>query len=197
MIQFYLKVEGLSSLEQTLNPDIINKAITRALNRAAKSAVVIGSRKIREIYNIKAVDIKKAVKIRKATLRNTEAELQITGEPIPFKYFGAKQTRKGVTVRIKKTEPRKLIRSAFIGGYLPIKQKKGKYKPIKRVSWGGGHVYKRQGKKWLPISKLVATHITIPDLFRSPKIWPNIQRKIHETFQKEFWRNYEYYLSKK
>lgn len=196
-MELNLQIKGLSDTEQLLNYKYINKAVTRSLNRAANSAVTVGSKKIRTIYNIKAGDIKKAVNIKKATVGNTQAVLNITGGQIPFKYFGAKQTQKGVTLKIKKTEPRKLIKSAFIGGYIPIKKKKGKYVPVKISSWGGGHVYQRKTKKWLPISKLVATNITIPDLFRSPKIWPHIQNKIQETFEKEFWRNYEYYLSKR
>ena len=196
-MEINLKIDGLSKIETMLNADVINKAVSRALNRAANSAITYGSKKIRSIYNIKAGDIKRSTKIRRATKNNTEAIIHISGGPIPFKYFGAKQTKKGVTLRIKKTEPRKLIKSAFIGGYLPIKQKGGKYIPVKLKSWGGGHVYQRKTKRWLPISKLVTQNVTFPQLFQSPEIWPDIKQKIEEVFQKEFWHNYEYYLTKK
>lgn len=55
---------------------------------------------------------------------------------IPLKKFGARQTKKGVSYRISKTEGRKKIASAFI------------------VTKLGGHVFKRVGKQRLPIQKL-------------------------------------------
>jgi hypothetical protein len=96
-------------------PESVLRAATRgALNRAIRRAFTESSRKVREVYNVKAKDVKKYTKIRRATGANPSAELRIKGQRLPVMVFGARQTAKGVSVRIKKKGGRKLIRSAFI-----------------------------------------------------------------------------------
>jgi hypothetical protein len=196
-----LEIRGLSEAEQLLNAQYIVQAISRALNRAAKAAFTLGSKEIRKEYNIKAADIKKAAQIKPATFGSLQAVISISGGPIPFKYFGARQTKQGVTVKIKKSGKRTLIKGAFIGGYIPIRQKtkRGRvsFKMVNVSDWGGGHVFIRKGKSRLPIVKMATTQVTIPKLFQSRRIWPVIERKISETFKKEFWHNYYFYLSRR
>jgi hypothetical protein len=66
------------------------------------------------VYNIKAKDIKKYTKIRRATGANPSAELTIKGQRLPVYAFGPRKTAKGITVKIKKKGGRKLIPSSFV-----------------------------------------------------------------------------------
>jgi len=208
-MEINLKIEGLSHIERVLASEKINKAVSRSLNRVAKFVFTEGSRKIRQHYNIKARDIKKAlivdkrevgkVSIKKASMHNPKAVIEIYGNPIPFKYFGARQTKKGVTVKIKKGGRRTLIPHAFLGGNIAIRVKKGRrgkwsYKIVHLSEWGGGHVFIRKGKKRLPIVKLATSTVILPLLFE--KYWPDIAKQVPERFKREFWNSYRWLLSK-
>ena len=192
-----IDIKGLSDIEKIVNANAITKAIARSLNRAATSAFNAGSKKIRERYNIKAKDIKKASKVKKATAGSDRVIITITGGAIPMKYFSPKQTKKGVSVKILKRGKRSLLKHAFIAGYVPIKTKTGKYKILKKSSWGGGHVFIRKTKKRLPIAVMKATAITIPKLFSRDDVADVVKKTATETFLKEFWRNYDYYRKSK
>lgn len=199
MMNIDLKIIGLSSIEVLANETVIRKAIATALNRTATSAFTAGSKKIRERYNIKAKDIRASSYLAKATSGNTEATLSITGGPIPFKYFGAKQVAKGVTVRILKGRRRSLIKHAFIGGYTRERTNakgKGKYKMRKVSDFGGGNVFMRKGKARLPLIRMAATSITVPKLFERKDIYDVFVLSANKTFEKEFWSNYKFFLSR-
>lgn len=220
-MEINLKVEGLSHIERVLASKEINKAVSRSLNRTARFVFTEGSRKIRQHYNIKAGDIKKAlvvdkrevgkVSIKKASMHNPKAVIEIYGSPIPFKYFGARQTKKGVTVKIKKGGRRTLILHAFLGGNIAIRVKRGRrgkwsYKIVHLSKWGGGHVFIRKGPKRImtkgrnkgklkqPLVKLATSAVTLPLLFE--KYWPDIAKQVPERFKREFWSSYRWLLSK-
>jgi len=192
-MELQVKIKGISELEQKLNPFLVQKASARALNRAGRAGFTEGSKLIRQKYNLKAKDIKKATKVTRARIDNLKVILDITGGPIPFKYFRARQTKKGVTVKIRKGGARTLIRGAFIGGYIPIKRKTKRGISVrmeKRTEWGGGHVFIRKGKRRTPIVKLATGTVIIPVLFR--KYLPQIEKRVNEVFNREFWHSYNY-----
>ena len=191
------EIKGISEAEAIVNKKELTQSISRALNRAAKAGFTAGSMKIREEYNIKAKDIRKASRIKGATYGDLQAKITITGGPIPLKYFGARQTQKGVTVRIKKDEGRILIKHAFISGYAPVKVGKNRYRMKKVKDWGGGHVYIRKIPELRTPFRMAAESVTIPKLFESKKVWEVVEQRINESFRKEFKQNYEFYLSKK
>lgn len=189
-------IKGIGIVEAMFNGKEITQAVTRSLNRAANAGKVAGTRKIREEYNIKAKDIKKTIKVKKARYGTLEAEIAIESKPIPLKYFGARQTSKGVTIKIKKKEPRKLIKHAFISGYAPVKIGKNRYRMKKVKDWGGGHVYIRKPGQGRKLFKMSTEHINIPDLFSYKPINDVVMSRISGVFEKEFWHNYEFYLSR-
>ena len=192
MFEIEMDFREFRKLKRNLDGKTLNKAVVRTLNRVARTGFTAGSKRIREEYNIKAKDIKKASKLRRATYNDQKAILTVSGGPIPFKYFGAKQTKKGVTVKIKRQGPRILIEHAFIGGYIPKREGKT-YRMVKVSNWGGGHVYIRKGKARLPIVKLAATSVTIPKLFASDKVIAAIESRVGEIAGEEFVRNLKFY----
>ena len=121
----------------------LNKALLtaarRTVNKLIRKAKTVGVRSSRELYNIKAKDLNRSIKLSRARGSRLEATIQVRGGRIKVYYFGAKQTRKGVTVRIRRDRGRKLIRSAFIqtmptGSIGVFRRKKGARLPIETVT---------------------------------------------------------------
>ena len=81
---------------------VVRNATRNTLNRVSRKAFTAASRKVRETYNIKARDLKKYSKIRRASNQVMRAEINIFGARLPVYAFGAKKNPKGVTVKIKK-----------------------------------------------------------------------------------------------
>jgi hypothetical protein len=114
-------VSGLSVLATTReitagavpSPKDEIRGIVRALNRTAAQARTGGGRMLRASgYNIKASAIKRSFTIERATPSRLAVTLRATGRPITLINYGAQQTKKGVTVRVK--NGRKTRRHAFI-----------------------------------------------------------------------------------
>lgn len=117
----------------------VPKVLAAAVNDTAKQQKTKISTRIRERVNIKKKDIDPHINFRRATPSNPECVLRLSKTSrIGLKYFGAKQTKQGVTYSIAKGGGRKLAKGVF-GPKIP------------RL---GGQVYKRVGKKRLPIRKL-------------------------------------------
>ncbi len=88
---------------------------SRAINDTLKALRASAVRKIRERLNIKAKDIRDRIFLTRATRNKLEGRFTVTGERrLPVFLFGAKQTKKGVTYKIKKGESRKLVPGAWV-----------------------------------------------------------------------------------
>ena len=91
------------------------KVFSRAINKTATAArrkivdAVAGELAVR-----KGELKKRNVKLRKASYTRWAAAIQITGKRIPLARFQAKQTRRGVSYRIRRTGGRKTIPHAFL-----------------------------------------------------------------------------------
>lgn len=102
-MEIKFKLSGLEQIEAILSPDVYKKTIVRTINRAAEKGFNAGSKKIREKYNFKANDIKKEAKILRASWSKEYAVIDVYSDSrTSFKRFAAKQTRKGVTFKIRK-----------------------------------------------------------------------------------------------
>jgi hypothetical protein len=132
-------------------PSDIQKAFEKAVLRTVNKLIVKGrkaaTQQVRQVYAVKAGDLKDHTKIYRANRSRPEAKLVIRGRKMPIILFGAKQKAKGTTVRIKKAGGRKLIQSAFIAT-----MKSGKIQ-----------VWLRKGKSRLPIRQLFT--VSPPKMF--------------------------------
>lgn len=113
------------------------RASATAANRAARSTVAEFSRETRKEVPVKAGRLKKMARISKAGSGRQAAKIIVTGAHVPLADMGARQNRKGVTVRTTRTSGRKLIKRAF----------------IERMPSGHRGVYQRTGKARLPIQE--------------------------------------------
>jgi hypothetical protein len=99
--------------------------------------------------------------------------MRVKGSRISLVKYGARQVRKGITVKVKKSGGRKLVRHAFI------------------VTMPSGHVgvFTRDGRKRLPVS--VHYGPGIPQLFYRKQTM-SVMRRVHrQEMIKTFLRRYE------
>lgn len=90
------------------------KATRSAMNKVIKKASVAASRKVREVYNIKASQLNKYIKIYKYNSRTGQAAFVVKGRPVRLIHFSARQNKKGVSVKVRKDRGRRLLKSHFI-----------------------------------------------------------------------------------
>lgn len=84
--------------------------VVRALNRSITAMRDEMSVTIRETYAVRARDVKATMQVRKASRSYPIASLKARGRmSIPLGLWSARQTKKGVTVGIRKGEKRKRV----------------------------------------------------------------------------------------
>jgi len=108
----------------------IERETARALNRAATSTRAFYSKEVRKQVNVKAAVLKRGVKIRRANAKNQVAALDVSGQHVPLIAMGARQTKRGVTVKRYKAGRRILLKGAFITtmpktGHVGVFRRKG------------------------------------------------------------------------
>lgn len=127
---------ALRDLEK-LEGSVKHRVLGRALNRTITGVRTDVSSGIRKRLNVKASDVRKVISVRRARAAELSAEIVIAGKGAPLAVFGARQTKKGVTIKVLRGGARKTIRGAFI------------------ATMKSGHkgVFVRRGKRQLPIDE--------------------------------------------
>jgi len=146
------RVEGIEEAQDLLKG--LGKAqpfvLSRALNRTLRNFRTFTARGIGKEVNLKAAKIKEDISENKANPTNLSASLTLKGKPVGFRHFGAKQTKKGVSVRIRKKKPREATKGAF-------RLKNTKRLPKGRMT--AGTFWKRVGKPRTPLAFLAGPRI--------------------------------------
>lgn len=115
MIKIDLKMDiaKVKAMLAETRREITDKAVPRALNKLAEQAKTLSSKEIRSAgYTIKAKTVKEQIVIVKATASTMTAIVKVRGKPVPLMEFNARQTKAGVSVKVKGA--RKVIKGAFI-----------------------------------------------------------------------------------
>lgn len=95
---------------------LLQKAGVRALNKTATSVRKNSGVEVRKVLNLKAATVKQQLGIKKANAANPVASITSTYKAVPVISFnGVRQTKKGVSVKLRKDKPRLLFKGAFIG----------------------------------------------------------------------------------
>jgi hypothetical protein len=89
-------------------------ALSRAINRTVTTVQTEASKQVRKEYNLKAARVKKNFSLGKSTKNNLSAHWRSKGEPVGLLNFGARQNKKGTSVKVLKSSSRKTVRHAFI-----------------------------------------------------------------------------------
>ena len=157
----------------------IDKALTNAgrsaLNKIIRKAKTATSRRVREVYNIKAKDLNQYIKVFRATNSNLEATLMITGKRIPLHLFGMRKSSRGVSVLVKKTSGRKIVAHAFTNEKL------------------GEGIWKRKGKPRFPVRRLKT--LSAPKMYEQEAVIV-FEKLTKEELGKTMKHELTYYLSK-
>lgn len=147
-------VSGLQRVENAmgrLSSDQKYTVFRRAINHTGDKAKTVVIRELAAQTGLKQKVIRKAVKVKRANFSALEYVMTTRGGDISLKFFGARETRKGVTAA--PFGNRKLFAGAFMkGGRFP-----------NRVTAKGlnGHVYEREGKGRVPLA-FVDSGVIIP-----------------------------------
>jgi hypothetical protein len=95
----------------------IKRELNVAVNKTASQVKIKAARKLKSVIPVPVKVLKKAIAVsKKSDVANLTSEiLMIEGYPIPLRYFGAKQTKKGVThKRAGAEKSRGVLPHAFI-----------------------------------------------------------------------------------
>jgi hypothetical protein len=162
-----------------LRADIARQATARALNRVAEAARTDMSREIRREFNLTAGYVRQRLSVRRASANSA---LRLTAElrggdgkkrSANVIAFQARQTGKGVAVKIKREGGRKVITNAFIANQ-------------------GRTVFIRTGAKRLPI--VAVQTIDVPQMFNTQRIQRAVVAAIERKFPALWAREAAYYL---
>lgn len=106
VIRVSIDLAKLQGVKQMLrdNPERFLRVAAGAINDTAKHVASFISKAIRDRVNIRKADIDKHIKRTQATPEKLSATVTLAKSyRLPLKYFGARQTRDGVTYQIDRT----------------------------------------------------------------------------------------------
>ncbi|UIJ36890.1 phage tail protein [Desulfobaculum bizertense] len=158
-------------------PQGINRISSTTANKVARGSLTEASRLIRQEIELKSRDVKKEFIIRKATWSNPVAVLTASGRraaaldhyPARPKSAAQKRPPKGISVKIKKRQPYKIVHGAFWGT-----ARNGRRMLFKRV----------QKDKRLPIKRLYGP--SMMTYYRRKSFQRRLIRRTDERLQKVF-----------
>jgi hypothetical protein len=104
--------------------DEANKAMVRGINKTMTGVRTDGVKMLKDHYALTASAIRKSWRIRKALFRDPHGVVSSKGTFVRLKEFGARETKTGVSVKVLRTGPRKVVKHAF---FATLKQNKQVY----------------------------------------------------------------------
>ena len=172
-MQIKVEIEGLDKFKEFLYSDVwyrAQKRTTTEMGRKFRTRVV---KDVRKVYNIKAKDLKKSMRTKVEKKGDAFVwKLNVKSRLLSLTHFGAKQTKKGVSVLIRKDEGRKTLAKTFIAK---------------------GQVFQRKGKERLPL--IVKKTLSVPQMFNKETMKEAFE-EVGREYPKRFEHNLDYYLGK-
>jgi hypothetical protein len=150
---------GLKELESMLS-GIKNgavKALVNGINQTVKTMSVQIKARIANDVNLTAARIGQDIRTGTANYQEPSSYVKVIGKPVGLINFGAKATKKGVSVKVKKRGSSFIVSNAFIA----------KGNVWRRAIQGG----KRVGR--LPIERMTGPRVA--DIFAKPEIYETMQ----------------------
>src|SRR6056297_1550293 len=89
-------------------------AIMRAINRSLTGIKTDMAWETTKVLNLKQKRVKKDIKVYKASKTDLSGQVSSSGDSLNLIQYGAKQRKKGVSVKVLKSGGRKTIPGAFI-----------------------------------------------------------------------------------
>lgn len=122
----------LKALERDLAlfPKSLPSVMQRGINDTLKTGRTQITREISAHVTVKKKQIRDRIKLTRAKRMVWLGLIAISGKQLPLIHFGARQTKKGVSVKVRKGGKRERIRSGFIAT-MPKSGHKGVFKRAK------------------------------------------------------------------
>lgn len=152
----------LRAMARYLSKQTLAKISARALNRANRAAGVAFSKEIRKDLAVKSSTVKEALQLKKATPANLSAPIIASNKPLPMSEYRMNQTRRGVSIRVKKSGKRVKLKHAFI------------------VEGYGNEAFERRGKARHPLRMLYGPSIGS----QTKEAWPAVEARAVEILDK-------------
>ena len=181
-----IDISNIEQLRQQFDPVKVDKAFWSAIKKTTAKAKTQVSKEIRKIYAIKAGDVNKHARL----FRTQEGYvISYDGAPIPLHKFRptdrtvmtARGIRKAVSVKVKKTKRRGIVK----GGFQPPKF--------------GGAIYKRTGKASVndPNREAIARmySLSVPQMVND-SVADKTLDFIAEEVNDQFYRAFKYFINK-
>ncbi len=177
------------------SPQGLDKARMRAVNYAAARGKTEGSKRIRQVWELKAGILRPRIKVIKTNSGSKPATIRAQSRPLSLSLFyveeeygfGAsnKLERRGVTYRIFKKGPEKHLPHDFLAttrsGHVGVFSRMDAPRPARRRSAKSPMVRPRLRIRDRKV-------VSIPEMFKKKEVYPFVERKVQESLEKEFWR---------
>jgi integrase len=188
-----VKLEGLDEALAVLRPELYNKAVRKTINDLMTRSSNSAKRKVRERYNIKAKQLNRYIKVRKASGNNLEAKLSAMSRDASLFHFinkgsissSLKSKRRGkrpVKIKVLKQGGTHALRHAFV-----MIGKNGNIGIFERVVG----VKSSTGK-----DKIRRLNTTGPAKMFDKAGVPEMQKYVDENTGRIFQQNFNYYIGK-
>ena len=176
-----VKIEGIDEALVAIDPKAYKKALGKTVRRMGQRFRSTATKEVRKTYNIKSKDLKSNMRtVTKTTKEGTEWRFYVRSPQINVVKFGARQTKKGVSVKIRKDRGRKVIKGAFIAnGHFADQEYQ--------------RVFIRSTKSRLPIEAKFSLSVT--QMFNKD-VLDKAKKEVDENYANEFKHHLEYYLGK-
>ena len=176
MVGLVLTPEGEDNLRRVFGSNVVSKSVKSATFKTTAKTRTEISKRVRDIYAVKAGLISKSASIRNGSSVR-EKMLLYTGANISLTEFGprqrlvrtAKGKRKGVSVRIRKDRGRKLVKSGFSASLK-----------------GGKFIGKRKTDTRFPIRG--TSTVSVPGMVKSRDVIKLINKFVGEEYPAQFER---------
>lgn len=145
-------------------PDVVTKALNRAMTTVAASI----TREVRQEYNIKAGDVRNTLSKTRASKSTLSAIVTSRGQVIPIDRFKVSprtvqpRRKKPIKIAVKKGNSLRAVKGPFV------------------VNINGVKVFRREGKKRLPVSRVMGP--SVPQMIGNEEVRNKINRTGYETF---------------
>ncbi|NQE47990.1 phage tail protein [Herbaspirillum rubrisubalbicans] len=172
-----------------------DKATTRAINKVAAQGKTAAAREIKDQYQISSRVISKSISIRRAARGSLQAVVTAEGRPLPMIAFNARQSKTGVTVRIKGrtiTVPHAFIRT-MRSGHRGVFARGGYKGSFQQTGQAFGRF--KFGRGRLPIGELFT--VSVPKGFSNKTVQDKVMARVQEQFPKVLAQEINYLLLKK
>jgi hypothetical protein len=172
------------------------KVTVRALNKTLTGVRTDASSAIRAEITASKSAVDDTFKVEKASSTRLQATIASTGKPLPLIDYSTRQTKKGVSVQVKRTKPRKVIRGAFIVTL------KSKHEGAFWREWHGQKKAKRKDLHYgklpriyrLPMKQLYGPRV--PDIMSNEPVMKLILSQAGERLHNNLAHETDYELSK-